>query len=65
MINLPFNTSVIFGKSDPKYGKKLLFVILHRRFIVSLDKWGLVQIRKGYDLHLAHQFRICNFKLAK
>ena len=65
MINLPFNTSIAFGKSDPKYGKRLLFAIFNRRFIITLDKWGLVEIRRGYNLHIVNRFRICNFKLAR
>ena len=65
MINLPFNTSIAFGKSDPKYGKKLLFAIFRPGFIATLDKWGLVEIRKGYNLQLSRRFRICNFKLAR
>lgn len=65
MINLPFNTSIAFGKKDRKCGYKLIFAIFRPGFVLTLDKWGLIEIRKGYDLHLAYQFRICNFKLAK
>jgi hypothetical protein len=65
MINLPFNTSIAFGKPDPKYGYKILIAIFRPGFIATLDKWGLVEIRKGYNLQLSRRFRICNFKLAR
>lgn len=54
MLNLPFNTSVVFGAKE----KPLRFAILRPGFVLTLDKWWLVEIRKGYNLQLANRFRI-------
>lgn len=65
MVNLPFNTSIAFGKADAKYGHKLLVAVFRPGFIATLDKWGLIEVRKGHDLRIVWRFRVCSFRLAR
>lgn len=56
MINLPFNTSIAVGSKD----KRIRFAIFRKGFILTLDKWWLVEIRRGYNLSLTKRFRLVN-----
>ncbi len=53
-LNLPAKTTVYFGESR----KPLLFVIMRPSFILMLDKYGRLTIRKGACLRTVYQAQL-------